>query len=165
MKVDISNILKVNGESLNVELEEVLEGFDKLEEAYVFDAPVKLDCKFTNIGGIIKMEGHLNVGYLAKCSRCLKDVQSFLEIDLKEEFTREGQIEDNDNYVYDDKVIVLDKVLKDNIILNLPARQLCKDDCKGLCSKCGADLNNGRCSCNKEELDPRMEALKDFFKN
>ncbi len=163
MKVDISNILKVNGAALDVDREEVLEGFDELEDDFVFDTPVKLNCKFTNMGGIVKMDGHLKVDYLVKCSRCLKDVRSSLEADLEEEFAQEGQIEDNDCYIYNDKVIVLDKVLKDNIILNLPARQMCRADCQGLCSKCGVDLNTERCSCSEEELDPRMEALKNFF--
>lgn len=165
MKVNISNILKVNGESLDIEREEVLEGFDELGDDFVFDTPVKLNCKFTNMGGIVKMEGHLKVDYVVKCSRCLTNIRSSLEADLKEEFAQEGQIEDNDNYIYCDKVIELDKVLKDNIILNLPARQICSADCKGLCPKCGVNLNTEICSCSKEETDPRMEALKDFFKN
>jgi len=164
MKVDISEILKVNGASLDVEMEELLDDFDELDE-FVFDTPVKVKCRLTNIGGIVKMDGHLKVDYKVKCSRCLKDIQSSLEAELKEEFAQEGQTEDDDIYVYSDKVIVLDKVLKDNIILNLPAKQICKEDCKGLCPKCGIDLNIGRCNCNEEKIDPRMEALKNFFKD
>ncbi|WP_010252323.1 YceD family protein [Acetivibrio cellulolyticus] len=165
MKVDISNILKVNGASLDVELEEVLEDFTALGDEFIFDSPVKFKCRFTNMGGIVKLEGHFTTGYVVKCSRCLNDVRSLVEADLKEEFAEEGQIKDDDSYEYTDKVIVLDKVLKDNIILNLPAKQICSEDCKGLCPECGTDLNNETCSCSKEELDPRMEALKDFFKN
>jgi len=163
MKVDISDILKVSGASLTVEMEELIDGFDELDE-FIFDTPVKLNCRLTNMGGIVKMEGHLMVDYKVKCSRCLKDIQSSLRAELKEEFAQEGQTEDDDRYTYADKVIVLDNVLKDNIILNLPARQLCRDDCKGLCPKCGIDLNNGRCNCSEEETDPRMEVLKNFFK-
>jgi uncharacterized protein len=163
MKVDISDILKVNGASLDVDREEVLKGFDELEDDFVIDMPVKLKCRFTNMGDIVKMDGRLKVDYLVKCSRCLKDVRSSLEVDLEEEFAREGQIEDEDCYVYSDKVVLLDKVLKDNIILNLPTRHMCRVDCKGLCPKCGAELNTKRCSCNEEEMDPRMEALKNFF--
>ena len=88
-----------------------------------------------------------------------------VEAELKEEFAKEGQLKNDDCYIYTNKVIVLDKVLKDNIILNLPAKQMCSYDCKGLCLECGVDLNNERCSCSKEELDPRMETLKNFFKN
>jgi uncharacterized protein len=165
MKVDISNILKVNGATLEFEVEEVLEGLSGLEDGFTFDTPVKLNCRFTNKVGIVEMEGHFRVGYTTKCSRCLKDVKSLVEADLKEEFAEEGQLKNDDCYIYANKAIVLDKVLKDNIILNLPVKQMCSEDCKGLCLECGVDLNNERCSCSKEELDPRMEALKDFFKN
>lgn len=165
MKVDISNILKVNGASLDVELEEALEGFDGSGNDFAFDTPVKITCRFTNMGGIVQMDGHFEIGYLVKCSRCLKDVRSSMEADLKEEFVQEGQLKDDDSYAYSDKVIMLDKVLKDNIILNLPVKQTCSEDCKGLCPECGVDLNIDKCSCLKEELDPRMEALKDFFKD
>jgi len=164
MKVDISDILKVNGASMDVEKEEALEGFDSFNE-FVFDTPVKLSCKLTNLGGIVKMDGHLKVDYRVKCSRCLKDIRSSLEAELKEEYVQDGQIEDDDRYIYNDKVIVLDKALIDNIILNLPSRQVCKVDCKGLCSKCGTDLNTVGCNCGEEEIDPRMEALKNFFKD
>lgn len=44
-------------------------------------------------------------------------------------------------------------------LLSVPMKRLCKDDCKGLCYKCGADLNNEQCSCNKEEIDPRWKPL------
>jgi uncharacterized protein len=164
MKVDISDLLKFNGETLDVEMEEALEGFDKFNE-FVFDTPVKLSCRLTNMGGIVKMDGHLNVDYKVKCSRCLKDVRSSLEAEIMEEFAQEGQLEDDDRYVYSDKVIVLDKAVIDNIILNLPAKQMCKEDCKGLCPKCGTDLNTEGCNCDEEDLDPRMEALKNFFKD
>lgn len=164
MKVDISNILKVNGASLDVELEEMLEGFTGAGGDFVFDTPVKVNCRFSNMGGIVKMDGHFKIGYLVKCSRCLKDVRSSVEADLKEEFVQEGQLKDDDSYTYSDKVIVLDKVLIDNIILNLPVKQVCSEDCKGLCTECGVDLNIHKCSCLKEEYNPRMEALKDFFK-
>lgn len=164
MKVDISNILKVNGASLDVEMEEKLDGFDKFNE-FIFDAPVKLNCRLTNMGGIVKIDGHFKLDYKVKCSRCLKDIQSSLEAELKEEFVREGQVEDDETYIYNDKIIVLDKVLMDNILLNLPARQICRVDCKGLCPSCGVDLNVEKCNCYEEDIDPRMEALKNFFRN
>lgn len=165
MKVDISNILKVNGASLDVELEEVLEDFTGLGDDFAFDTPVKIICRFTNMGGIVKIEGRFKIGYLVKCSRCLKDVRSAVEADLREEFAQEGQLKDDDSYTYSGKVIVLDKVLKDNIILNLPVKQTCREDCNGLCPDCGVNLNIDKCSCLKEEFNPRMEALKDFFNN
>ena len=50
----------------------------------------------------------------------------------------------------------MDEPLREQIEMEFPVRFLCKDDCKGLCSKCGQNLNRGECSCNKKEIDPRL---------
>ncbi|WDU84060.1 YceD family protein [Caloramator sp. Dgby_cultured_2] len=60
--------------------------------------------------------------------------------------------------------INLEDMIIDNIILSYPAKILCSDDCKGLCPVCGKNLNEGQCECLKDVIDPRLEALKQFFK-
>jgi uncharacterized protein len=52
--------------------------------------------------------------------------------------------------------------IQESIYTLLPTKILCRDDCKGLCPECGADLNEGTCSCKNENIDPRLEALKNF---
>ena len=61
--------------------------------------------------------------------------------------------------------IDLYELLREDIILNLPMIHLCKPDCKGLCSQCGANLNYEKCSCNKDSVDPRLEILKTLLNN
>jgi len=51
-------------------------------------------------------------------------------------------------------------VVKEQVLLSLPVKTLCKDDCKGLCSHCGQNLNNGKCACAEEKADPRWSALE-----
>jgi uncharacterized protein len=58
----------------------------------------------------------------------------------------------------------LDEIVTEDVFLNLPAKFLCSDDCKGMCFKCGKDLNSGSCSCEKD-IDPRLEALKQLLDN
>lgn len=60
---------------------------------------------------------------------------------------------------YDGEAIDLDELVREQILLALPSRHLCREDCKGLCQKCGADLNAGDCSCGQSEIDPRWSAL------
>ena len=55
------------------------------------------------------------------------------------------------------------ELAKSEILLHWPMKILCKDDCKGLCSKCGADLNYEECGCDRTVLDPRMAAIQDIF--
>jgi uncharacterized protein len=56
--------------------------------------------------------------------------------------------------------IELDKDIRDFAILAVPMKKLCSEDCKGLCSKCGKNLNKGPCNCHEEIFDPRWEPLK-----
>ena len=56
-------------------------------------------------------------------------------------------------------------ILINNFLMNVSGKYLCKEDCKGLCSKCGQDLNVGECNCSDEEIDPRWAALAEIMKN
>ena len=56
-----------------------------------------------------------------------------------------------------------DRLVCDEILIQWPLKVLCKEDCKGICSKCGQNLNHGECDCEKGSLDPRMAAISDIF--
>lgn len=60
--------------------------------------------------------------------------------------------------------IVLDNEVRSVLLVSLPLKQLCRDDCKGLCPVCGADLNREPCGCSAQEIDPRWEKLSTLFK-
>ena len=67
------------------------------------------------------------------------------------------------NYIGDAEEVDTDEILLAQVALEMPSKNLCRPDCKGLCPKCGADLNEGDCGCPKDErVDPRLEKLKDF---
>ena len=71
--------------------------------------------------------------------------------------------EDSDEFiVVEDRRLDVDALVNEDVYLSLPYRMLCQPDCKGLCPVCGADLNEGPCSCEKP-ADPRWDALKDLF--
>ena len=54
-------------------------------------------------------------------------------------------------------------LVRNELLINWPIRVLCKDDCKGICSRCGANLNVTACNCDTEQADPRMAAIRDIF--
>ena len=60
--------------------------------------------------------------------------------------------------VFDSEVFIYNEIL-----VNLPMKVLCRTDCKGICNRCGANLNMGSCKCDKTELDPRMSKILDVF--
>ena len=76
-----------------------------------------------------------------------------------------GPVEsEEDTLVAESEKIDLDALAWETLWTNLPLRLLCKEDCKGLCPKCGKDLNEGSCQCDHKEIDPRLAGLADFFK-
>ena len=72
--------------------------------------------------------------------------------------------EENDELILveNDRLDLKELVLSD-LLLNLPMKHLCREDCKGLCPKCGANLNEGECGCNRKPVDPRFAALRDLL--
>lgn len=63
---------------------------------------------------------------------------------------------------YQNGGLVLEDVLREQVLLSLPARTLCREDCKGLCPRCGRDLNSETCDCDTTPVDPRWSALSDL---
>ncbi|MDY3248983.1 MAG: DUF177 domain-containing protein [Candidatus Choladocola sp.] len=93
------------------------------------------------------------------CARCLKPVDCRLEIqfDLETDLNEKDYI---DGYNLD-----VDQLVHDEALLVWPERVLCREDCKGLCSTCGQNLNDGSCDCERTDLDPRMAKILDIFSN
>ncbi len=165
MKLDIADITRVNGTSVKLEFEEAPPIREPVE-GYMLDATVGFKGILTNINGILELDGRLTTGYRTVCYRCLKAIGGQLDIRIKESFVNGKQgAEEIDAYVLEGKILDTDKAFEDNIILNLPMKQVCADDCKGLCQKCGTDLNEGLCGCVGDSINPQMEALKKFFNN
>ena len=65
--------------------------------------------------------------------------------------------------VFDGEAIDVDEIVKEQIVLAVPTRMLCREDCKGICPECGTDRNTGDCSCATNDIDPRWAALKNLI--
>lgn len=163
MIINVSDILRINGASLDVEFSEKIEDVEAGYNGFAFDSPVSFKGKLTNVKGVLRLSGHAAIQYKVKCYRCLKDLECTMNFDLNERFVNSDNLTDDDAYSYNGKYVDTDKALKDNIILNLPMKHVCDVSCKGLCPKCGTNLNEKECNCKEDYINPRMEALKNFF--
>lgn len=165
MKVDITDILRVNGSSVRLDFEERTPESEPVE-GYTIDGPSSFDGTLTNINGMLQLDGRLKIAYRTACYRCLKPIEGRLDIRIRETFVNDGQkAGEIDAYVFEGKLLDTDKAFEDNIILNLPMKQVCTGDCKGLCPKCGVNLNEASCNCGEDFINPQMEALNKFFNN
>jgi uncharacterized protein len=166
MKVDVSEIIRINGASMQFDFEEAPQEREPVE-GFTIDGTLSFAGTLTNTNGILQLDGRLKTTYSSICYRCLGAVDGKLDLKIKENFINSADADtvQNDMYPFEGKILELDKVLNDNIILNLPMKQLCSEDCKGLCSKCGINLNEAQCDCSEDDIDPRMEGLVKYFKN
>ena len=117
----------------------------------------------------LSIKGEKTVSLLIPCDRCLDDVENTFQLSIDyilQSNTEESDgIEDADEFNFIDGCMLdVDRLIKDELVVALPTKNLCREDCKGLCPVCGTNLNHGSCNCDKKVLDPRMAAIKDIFR-
>ncbi len=120
----------------------------------------------------IRFVGSFSVSMQSPCARCLEPVQGNfagdfdllyrpLGVDAGKDESSISEAETEIGY-FDGKGLALEDVLKEQVLLALPVKAICREDCKGLCPHCGKNLNSGPCSCVAEIADPRWAALADL---
>ncbi len=118
----------------------------------------------TNHSGFVLLEGEITAQLLVSCARCGREFNYKAVIPLNAKITEALANEDEDEFIIlTDYEFDEEDLVRSTLILELPGRYLCNEDCKGLCPKCGCDLNEGLCQCNTKEADPRWDVLKDYF--
>ena len=131
-----------------------------------FPSPMKVRGDITNTAGYMRMTLDATLLYQAECARCLTPVSGEFTFSLEKTVaTRElldGIEEDKlDDYaIIEDGFLDIDQQILDQLEMEFPSRFLCSDDCKGLCQRCGKNLNEGTCDCGKGEIDPRLAPLQ-----
>ena len=166
MRIDITEITGINGAYISVEQDipssEIITGKSDVE----LGESIHVDLKIEYFEGMIIVSGVVTGEYHTVCGRCLADIDENFSVDIKENFIHiSDDDEENDGYTYEGGHIDLTASLIDNILLDLPSVMLCREDCRGLCSSCGKNLNEGNCSCDHSDhgINLQMEKLKDFF--
>lgn len=117
----------------------------------------------------LKVSGQMELTVDIPCDRCLKPVKRYIAIAFDREFQcgeAKGAESDEQNVYIVDKVFLdIDKIVFDEILIQWPMKIVCSQDCRGICLKCGQDLNVSDCGCDRVVLDPRMAVIQDIFKN
>jgi uncharacterized protein len=120
----------------------------------------------------IRLRGKLETDLEVACARCLEPVslpvkRSFdllyrpLGVDAGHEELSVTDAEAEIGY-YEGEGLLLEDVLREQVLLSVPLKSLCREECKGLCAHCGRNLNEGECSCSEQMEDPRWAALKEI---
>jgi len=164
MKIAIEDIPE---EGLEVRVEEKI----KLDEVSLI-SPVEGELSLYKNGTQISITGRLRTGMELQCGRCLKEFEGNVDMPVNVVYHPLGELESDRHELKDDEMdmgfyegaeLDLAELAKEQVLLGLPMKPLCDENCKGICPVCGIDLNTGACSCNREEVDPRMEPLRKFL--
>lgn len=166
IKINVAEIRKklVGERTFNYDLEPAELEISSEELKIIGDVPTK--GKMSNVGDVLLLEASLKAKVKRCCGRCLKEFTAVTQAEVVEKFYQaSAENIENDAFVYDSDVIDITEPLRESLLLAEPMQALCKEDCKGLCPVCGADLNQGDCGCDKFVVDPRLAALKQFIKD
>ena len=133
--------------------------------SYPVSEPVVAEGIVRNTAGVLLMKGMIRTTIHGTCDRCANDFDRDVETPIDAVLVTELANEENeDEWVFplEGDSADLEDIVRTIFVLNLDSKLLCKDDCAGLCCRCGKNLNDGPCNCQKE-LDPRFAALKQLL--
>lgn len=148
MIIDIKKLKQSGKEECSFHFETEMEGDIITLPDAKFHSPVSITGTLTISGKSAFVIGEIEYKLDALCSRCLKETLYESVVDFDEEFTEDKTVEDA--YIYSRGLVDLTEMVREKIILSMPVSVLCKEDCKGICPTCGANLNETNCNCNKE---------------
>ncbi len=124
------------------------------------DGTVSVDGTAASHGGYVELTATVSLTATALCARCGKEFQWQYAFEVQRPVAKKLAGEDDDYILAEDGFIDVAELFREETLLELPAKLVCKEDCLGLCPYCGKDLNNGKCSCTGKEIDPRLAVLK-----
>ena len=148
---------------------------------FPFQKPVRLEGVVSDDDGAITLNATIHAHVNTRCARCGKPVEydketdvDFLlvkelengEEDLRDDLylVESDAVElDDDVYLVESDVVELNEILIPELLLDMEMSVVCEEDCKGLCFKCGKNLNLGSCDCVTREVDPRLAVLQKFL--
>ena len=139
-------------------------------ESVSFVGSVSASLKLVKQDVNVYIQARMSVVMETECARCLKPVRRTLKATSENQYeplpdlTGKPQEEIGIRY-YSDEYIDLSEDLRENLLLEVPARVLCSDDCKGLCPHCGQDLNTGKCNCSLESEEVKTGKFAEFARS
>lgn len=166
--LNVEQLKRGKGERKKVSFDSNLPSLKVDGNEYIFMKPAQFDLALTNLGNSISIVGQIKVEMKVQCCRCLEDFSLDMDIEFKETYyneTYQTMGNDNEDWISysGDAFDITPEVLR-SIIMNLPMRFICHEQCRGLCTGCGINLNKKQCGCVREDTDPRLVKLKELFK-
>lgn len=170
MRIQLSEVLQQDGKVVRQEVPVEMEIFQSRLGKFKIANKTAFTFEIAHPGeGKLEISASGKITVAVPCDRCLEDVLVPFDLNIRRRLNmKQSEAErikdlDESNFVTGTELDV-DQLVYNEVLIEWPLKVLCKDDCKGICSHCGKNLNMGTCDCDHEEhLDPRMAAIKDIF--
>lgn len=132
--------------------------------AYPFVSPISVKGSVKNREGSAVLKAAVSFDFSIPCDRCTRQIDRRYDFTFSHILVLSLENDEDDRFIkVKDGKLDLDGLIREDILLELPTKFLCREDCKGLCPICGKNLNDGPCACVQHEIDPRLEVLKKFI--
>jgi uncharacterized protein len=155
--IDVRDLISSPGASRPVRLEEPIAGLATQLAAVPDDQRIGADLLLESVSDGIVVSGPVTGVMRLCCARCLRPFDQGFQIEV-EELYAEGAEPADDEYPLEGGRVDLEPMIRDVVVLAMPFAPLCMPDCRGLCARCGGDLNLGECTC-PPDVDPRWAPL------
>ena len=151
MKINLKQLFSIVGEVKAFSYDISADELDYVK-GLAFGSPIRIEGRLFNRAGVVYLDYAIQATVLHICDRCLKEFVRDYDFSF-DHIVVPSVSSDNDEYITaDGESIEMNDIAVTDLLLQLPSKNLCRDDCKGLCMICGCDLNESECNCQKTEL-------------
>ncbi|NLI91394.1 MAG: DUF177 domain-containing protein [Peptococcaceae bacterium] len=167
MKVNVAQLRRTEGASARFLFSETFPPLQLGNEEYFFQAPMEVQLDVTNTGKSLLVKGKLSSVINVNCSRCLKEFPFPLAFEFEDEWLpiEFSELDEEESaFIFEKDEFCIDECVMEHVLVHIPMKFMCSEDCKGLCPKCGADRNKESCVCAGADIDPRLEILSKWNK-
>ena len=131
---------------------------------YPFPEKVRVTGAVNVRAGVVQLSARAAFVFHGQCDRCLSPFTQAYDVPLEHTLVATLEDEENDDYILLDQYqLDLADLTMADILLELPYKSLCREDCRGLCTMCGKNLNEGLCGCTRQSVDPRLDVLRQLL--
>ena len=136
----------------------------EFQGVYPFPEKVRVTGAVNVRAGVVQLSARAVFVFHGQCDRCLSPFTQAYDVPLEHTLVATLEDEENDDYILLDQYqLDLADLTMADILLELPYKSLCREDCRGLCTMCGKNLNEGLCGCTRQSVDPRLDVLRQLL--
>ncbi|WP_199883671.1 YceD family protein [Anaerosinus massiliensis] len=162
MKINVVQSQENIGQQYEFNFSITADKLDVIVEQFSIRGDIAINGYIVNTGNAFKINGNIYFEKYFQCDRCLEYFTQKQEVSFSETYKRADQSEfDSDDVIcFSGDYIDISELVRETILLSQPLNNICSSDCRGLCLKCGANLNQKDCGCDRHIIDPRLAALQ-----